>query len=51
MHLHRRDTLLNMQMEEVLRSPEKQLSEVMRHPASLLGITLDMAFLKSICNV
>ncbi|CAL5223200.1 g5675 [Coccomyxa viridis] len=43
--------LQDEEMEEVLRSPEKQLGEVMRHPASLLGITLDMAFLKSVCNV
>ena len=40
-----------LQMEEVLRSPEKQLVEVMRHQPSLLGVALDLAFLKSVCNV
>ena len=39
-----------VQMKEVLRSPEKQLHEVMRHPTSMLGITLDLVFLKAVCN-
>ena len=37
-------------MKEVLRSPEKQLAEVMRHPFPVLGLKLDMAFLKAVCN-
>ena len=38
------------QMKEVLQSPEKQLAEVVRHPYSVLGLNLDMAFLKAVCN-
>ena len=39
-----------MQMREVVKSPEKQMAEVMRHPFPLIGLKLDMAFLKSVCN-
>lgn len=39
-------------MEEVLRSPEKQLAEVINKPLfPMLGTSLDMAFFKSVCNV
>lgn len=39
-----------MQMRELVKSPEKQMAEVMRHPFPLIGLKLDMAFLKSVCN-
>ena len=41
---------VSLQMKEVLRSPEKQLAEVMRHPFPVLGLELDMALLKAVCN-
>ncbi|CAK0784754.1 hypothetical protein CVIRNUC_007958 [Coccomyxa viridis] len=42
--------LQDREMKEVLRSPEKQLAEVMKHPFPVLGLELDMALLKAVCN-